>query len=264
MQRQLPVRDIFLAALKLPLQHYRKLTLLGIPVLIMGAINTALLPAKFNFDGTWFEIFTPIILMILMGVTLLIAIVGCHRTFLMKEDEANENTSLYWSGNEIGYLGCWIRIMLYLILIMIPFMFIFVPLVTVFGTENFGDSYITIIVMSLINIPFYYLISRWSLMLPAVATDNRRGPSWSWKLSKGNAWRLTLLVGLFPFIKDLVFALIPVTDSLAFNLIDGFLWLVVGIVEVGLLSLSYEFLMNNRVPDSEIDLEISLDDSETA
>jgi hypothetical protein len=264
MQHQLPVRNIFLAALALPLQHYRKLILLGIPILITGALYTILMPTNVSFDSRGLDIATVVLLMVLMGISLLIAIVGCHRIFLMKDDDNSKLTSLYWSGNEILYFSWWIRMMLYLLLILLPLAFLVIPFMTALGEDSIGDGPIFVILMTLINVPIYYLISRWSLVLPAVATDNRKkNISWAWQISKGNAWRLTLLIGLFPFTKDLVFTLIPVTDSLVFNLVDGFLWLLVGIIEVGLLSLSYEFLNNNENHELENDSNISLDDSET-
>ncbi|MGB0835378.1 MAG: hypothetical protein ACPGR2_12725 [Psychrobium sp.] len=247
MNRKLPIGEIFTAALKLPLQHTRKLILLGFPALLMLMLFDYIIPESMDFSVGKTELFIQLTVGLLTCLSIVIAVVGCHRTFLMKNNEK----PLFWSGNEFSYFIWWIAMSLYIILILIPFALLLIPLTAYL--EPFETEWIAIVGMLLLNIPMYYLISRWSLLLPAVATDKRGVDiSWSWRLSKGNSWRLTLLIGLFPFTKEMIFAFIPVTESLLLSLVDNLMWLVIGIVEVGLLSLSYEFLVNNQAQDPEV------------
>lgn len=252
MTHKLPVGDIFIAALALPFQHYKKLLILGIPIFIMGFLCVVYFPSDFTLGDSTVSIALVALLSVLTLVSLLIAIVGCHRLFLMKDDEVKASPPMLWSGNEMHYLGWWLLMSVFIFVIMIPFVLAIVPFMTVIEQAYLGEGLLADISINIFIIPLYYLISRWSLVLPAVATDKRGlDLSWAWKLSKGNAWRLTLLIGFFPFIKDIAFSLIPATESVLFNLVDGFLWLVVGVIEVGLLSLSYEFLIKHQATEEQ-------------
>ena len=245
MNQPLPIGSIFSAALKLPLQHTRKLVFLGLPLLGMLMLFDYFLPETLNFDIGASELILQASIGVLTCLSLVIAIVGCHRLFLLE----NNQKPLFWSGNEFSYLTWWILMTIYLILIMLPFVFLLIPLT---GFLDPFDSRLMEVVIVVFNIPLYYLVSRWSLLLPAVATDKRGvNISWSWRLSKGNAWRLTLLIGLFPFTKEMIFAFVPETESLLFSFADNLLWLIIGVVEVGLLSLSYEFLIKNQQQEPE-------------
>lgn len=88
-----------------------------------------------------------------------------------------------------------------------------------------------------------YIFSRLSLVLPATAIDERNFTiSSAWKISSGNGWRLTLLVALLPFTIYLLLNFLPEYDSILYYLITWFAWLIVSVIEIGLLSLSYSYL----------------------
>ena len=245
MNQPLPIGSIFSAALKLPLQHTRKLVFLGLPLLGMLMLFDYFMPETLNFDSGTLALIQQACIGVLTCLSLVIAVVGCHRLFLLE----NNQKPLFWSGNEFSYLIWWILMTIYMVLIMLPFALLLIPLTGFLESSYSGLIEVVIVVL---NIPLYYLISRWSLLLPAVATGKRDvNIPWSWRLSKGNAWRLTLLIGLFPFTKEMVFAFVPETESLLFSFADNLLWLVIGVVEVGLLSLSYEFLIKNQQPEPE-------------
>ena len=91
-----------------------------------------------------------------------------------------------------------------------------------------------------------YVASRGSLVLPSSAIGiHGKSFGWSWRLSSGNGWRLTLLLSFLPSIMYGIFSLLPIYGSLFFALFYGTLWLAIGVVEIGLLSLSYRFLVSN-------------------
>lgn len=100
-------------------------------------------------------------------------------------------------------------------------------------------------------VPLYYVASRWSLVLPSSAIGiHGNSFRWSWRGSSGNGWRLTLLIWFFPLLTGFLFDLWPDYDSILFKLYQGALWLVVGVVQIGLLSLSYKFLVSNEPDDN--------------
>src|SRR5262245_13714310 len=53
-------------------------------------------------------------------------------------------------------------------------------------------------------VPFGYLIGRLSLLLPAIAVDDRASVRSAWSQSKGNGWRMALLVGWMPILLHLL------------------------------------------------------------
>ena len=66
-------------------------------------------------------------------------------------------------------------------------------------------------------IPFGYLIGRLSLLLPAIAVDVQASLRSAWSQSKGNGWRMALLVGWIPTL----FLLLESTLSLSINWLIG-------------------------------------------
>jgi len=49
---------------------------------------------------------------------------------------------------------------------------------------------------------------------------------------------------------DIIFSLLPTYESIIFALFHGLVWIVVGVIEIGLLSLSYNFLVNNEITEN--------------
>jgi len=244
--KKLPVNDIFLEAINLPSKHYKMLLKVGLPLIIINALSIIQFYYSKSPEGEFSINPFSFILLIGFAISLVMAIIGCHRIFLLGE-EVVENTSLFhWTGNEIKYIGWWILIGFCAMVVMIPFTML-TPLM-VSATNN---SYVWIALPTLMTIPVLYLFSRWSLLLPSSAVGiHGKSLSWAWGLSSNNAWRLTLLVGLLPVLGDSIFSLFPAQGSLFIDLIKGALWLVIGVIEIGLLSLSYKFLVDNETVES--------------
>lgn len=98
-------------------------------------------------------------------------------------------------------------------------------------------------------------MSRCSLILPSCAIGiSGRSFLWSWEQSSGNGWRLTLLIGVLPFATDLFFGLLPKSESLLVSLLEGVLWLAIGVIDVCLLSLSYKLLVQSGEDADEEEL----------
>jgi hypothetical protein len=229
--KNLPIVSTFLEALSFPYKHYRLLLKVGLPLIITEILGTTLSHFFSDSESTALAIFS-ILLNIAFYLSLVMAIVGCHRIFLLDSSVVEGSNLFNWTGNEIKYIGWMIFIGLCASLIPLP-------LILMTSLENF------LAIAVLINIPICYVISRWSLVLPSSAIDiHGKNLTWSWELSDGNGWRLTLLIGFLPFIMDIVFSSLPTCDSIIYSLFHGAAWLIVGCIEVGLLSLSYKFLVS--------------------
>jgi len=250
---KLPVIKIFTEALVLPKTHGATLLRLGTPFLIVGA----LLVFIFSFytwpdEPTGLEIGIGVLSGILYVFTIVMAIIGCHRAFLLNNDSVENTKAFRWSGRETRFIGWWIIIGFCSALIALPIMLILMPQLTDVTDEIKDNDFLTYLQMGVISVPIYYVASRWSLVLPATAIDERHKTlSWAWGLSSGNGWRLTLLIGFLPFTTDLIFNYLPEYESIIYSLVVGLAWIIVGVIEIGLLSLSYSFLSNAVTDDAK-------------
>ena len=93
-----------------------------------------------------------------------------------------------------------------------------------------------------ISQPALYVVSRQSLLLPAIAVDMPTGGGW--RLSRNNGWRLTLLVGGLPWLinacEGSIASLFPRAIT---HLAHGLLYVTFLPLEVALLSVSYRRLL---------------------
>jgi hypothetical protein len=241
--RKLPVLDIFQEALNLPAKHFSQLLKVGFPLIALVAIFVVYQRLiQVEPSGTQFPLS-----MFLFGIglvlTLVMAIVGCHRIFLM-DSKVTESASVFnWTGNEVKYIGWWIVIGLAALVVALPFLLVIVPWFSSQADEAGLSKLFLTIVLVFFNVCVGYFVSRWSLVLPSCAIDKHgHSINWSWKLSRGNGWRLTILIAGFPVLVDTVFELLPAIDSIVYYLLLTIFWLAFGIVQIGLLSLSYAFL----------------------
>ncbi len=247
MNNKLPIGVIFLDALSLPYKHYRLLLKVGLPLIITWVLFAFNNPFSPSLDGNVTHFAISLSLGIAFFLCLVIAIIGCHRIFLLGESVVEKSGLINWTGNEFKYIGWWIYIGLCAAIIAFPIMFIVIPIMSTFLESFFYNRTILNIIGALINIPLIYIISRWSLVLPSSAIDiHGKSLSWSWELTEGNGWRLTLLIGFLPILFDTIFNLLPAFDSILSIVFYTTLWLIIGVVEVGLLSLSYKFLINKE------------------
>ena len=135
--------------------------------------------------------------------------VACHRSILIGEYSISRFGIPGWPHREF-------RFFLWLIFIYaIGYMFWFVAnevvvrfidfIETFLGEElnelsirlsGFKTSLLPWMLLGLI--PFGYLIGRLSLLLPAIAVDVKASLRSAWSQSKGNGWRMALLVGWMP------------------------------------------------------------------
>lgn len=200
----------------------------------------SILGDSFLYDGSGEPTFSALFYAYLVAqlVALTMAIVGVHRVFTMEPHAIEELGLFNWTGNEIRYVGWWILIGICATVIL---MLAFLVITLVGSTDNEGWLQKALMLLSTITV--LYFSSRWSLVLPSSAIGKHEGDlRWSWEMSEGNGWRLTILVG-GPYLLITLFDLLPSNDSIIYALLLGVVWLVAGAVQVGMISLSYVHLM---------------------
>lgn len=235
---KLPALKIFFEALTLPKKHFLSLLRFGYPLLIL--ITTLEIYTRLFVKTEELTVLATFTVFVVEIIVLVPAVIGAHRTFLLDEFIVRSTKVIRWEGRELRYIGWWIVIMFCISLATIPFLFL--PYFPYMHQALFDNIYIVLALMLFANIPVSYLISRGSLILPAIATDKKMNLSRAWSISRGNGWRLTFLISVIPFLTGLVFQFVPDSTSIFYSIIVGAIWLSVGVIEIGLLSLSYSYL----------------------
>jgi hypothetical protein len=234
---KLPVFQILSDVIILTLEHSFTLFRFGAPFLIFNMLilfsSTIYTPQEDTF--TLENILVYILVSIVYFGTMIMAIIGCHRTFLLNSESISNTKTLRFSGREIRFIGWLILIMLCVILIMLPSAFLLA-----IAARSVSGALVLQIILPIFQ---WYIFSRLSLVLPATAIDERNFTiSSAWNISSGNGWRLTLLVGLLPFAIGLLLSFLPEYDSIFYYLIIWFVSIIISVIEIGLLSLSYSYL----------------------
>lgn len=277
----LPVIPIFLEGVSLPFKHLGMVVRFGSPLIILLTLHFAMpyfaMPLLFSikrfadFAGVadFAAANASMIVGLFLGVFFLgfilavtLAIVACHRIFILGENSIVNHNILRWSFRETRFIGWWIGIVLLTILVALPINFFLLPAIlsivldtnidmrdVLSGIDANSNSYLALFVAEitfLVNLPVFYLFSRWALVLPATAADQRPKLAWAKTVSRGNRLRLMVLVGLLPVLMDYAFAFLPDFDSVAYAILVTVVWLYVAVAEIALLSLSYKTLVESE------------------
>jgi hypothetical protein len=204
----------------------------------------------------YFKQLTGWILLIMMSVSIVppvMGLVGVHRIFLTNKKDTIQIKTFRWSRREINYC---LNLFEILILNLIITSIIYAILENVFSSsaavarsvldENEVWFKMPLSLWYIVTLLFGgYFVSRWLLILPATSMGKKLKFSEAWFLSKGNGVRLTFLITIIPFISALVFEFIPVLDSKIYSLFITLFSLAVTVFEIGLISLSYQYLLSN-------------------
>lgn len=246
----------------------RMLQAMAIPILIPYSLLFTLvwiLPEIFPEESS-FEISTlPTILLSI----LLIAAVGvpyiwfaeiCHRLALLGDTGVPPYGLRSWTRREwyflfwTALLPCVFLLSIFLspIVFGLAFQFDFT-----FGTYStwLGDLDTGLWVVLLLTVPSLYFLSRLSLILPATAVDRNVSIEWAWKFSRGNGWRLTLVIGCLPLGFDFLTDFLWEETSTWLEELAGFILLgILLIFEIVALSLSYQHLAKYEALEPEEDI----------
>ncbi len=244
MNKQLPIKQIFVESIKMPFDRYKELIRLGWPYAFL-ILASSFMPE--DIDGIALNIAYGAVFC-LTGV---LGTVGCHRVFLLPTDIVSKTPTVRWSYRETNFLLCMIGIGILTSLIIMPFFFVVANL-DFFAYYEDNETLMGLI-FTISLMPVYYFVSRWSLILPDLAVDNDRTFSWAWNISSGYSFRLFILIGALPLVTSVIFELLVslLEPSYILSLIQNSIWLVVAIIEICLLSLSYEWIVARQEPEND-------------
>lgn len=263
MPTPLPVLKIISSAFVFLWEKKRRVArALLIPVIIISSFFTLQRFFPFNIGSFEFPLLIGIALFLILAMISLMPYVlfsvTCHRLLLIENTGVPEYGMLTWTRREWWFLA-------YLILLPLVYSLVnmfFVPLTfglikefqnnineyqAVFGEIDFNQG-----LTYLINTTATYIFARFSLIYPATAIDRDIDVDWAWKISKGNGWRLLIVVGVLPLaLKFLAGHILREEPTFGEQIVFVFISLVLLAVEIVALSLSYKHLTENEIIGAE-------------
>lgn len=121
--------------------------------------------------------------------------IRCHRIFLLSEGPLEFYDVMSWSMRETWFVLYEIGLALAAgLLIILPSMFI-VPMIFILA---FNSSWLFSLAAIVPFILGGYVFSRFTLVLPAVATDQEGSFATAWNTSGGNGWKIFALICVLP------------------------------------------------------------------
>ncbi|NQZ09131.1 MAG: hypothetical protein HRT35_18390 [Algicola sp.] len=245
MKNEIPVISLFVQALTLPVKHWLALLKVSSPFILCGLFAISV----YNISPSMFIsksiLISPIAIVLGLAslITLIMAIVGCHRIFLLGPTETEQTRPFRWTGNEFRYALWWLAMTVLFAGFGMLYVFIFTSATSLVTPLISEYQFISSIIMALLMLPLYIVFVRVSVVLPAAAIGKANiGFGWAWNYSWNNSWRLIVLLGILPFTMNLISDQLPYVDSLWFNLLKGAIWLITGVISIAALSLSFHAL----------------------
>jgi len=198
------------------------------------------------FSYLGFNTLLPVVDFLLSIVFAVLAIVGCHRVFLLDKEEVMQTRIIRWGRSEASFIGWWILIGLCGVLIVYPLMYLFTNAhSSIIQYTSLGKD-APLVAMIPVLVIICYIFLRCSLVFPAASIEEETSFSWSWSISKGNSLRLAFLIGLIPMLSSAIFESLPEIETILYSALIELLWSIIVLFEIGLLSLSYQWLNNNQ------------------
>lgn len=234
----LPVFSIVRAAFQFVWdKKARLLRALAVPVVLMFVADHAFTFAKDDFMQLIPHFFQTLIF-ILFAIT-------CHRLALLGDQDVPDYGMLTWTKREWQYLG-WVLVIM-VICMLISFVTTSLIASSIIKNVEAGarvESFqFTRSLFYLAFIPVMYILCRLSVLYPAIALDQEVSARWAWQLTAHNGWRMTLIVGLLPWVLYIpINLLLRENATLVENTIAELLGFVLLAVEVIALSFSYQHL----------------------
>lgn len=254
MNNKLDVWQVVSGAFLIPWKNRATFTIaLANPVLLIVALVVGWSYAREYVPAwlAWGLLFAHLTLFTMLAVT-------CHRLVLLKLNHVHSLTALRWSMRETLFLGYLIAA--YLIYNIVAYVFINLILIPYNFALNSSDfnprdkppilawfDYITL----LGKIFAIYVFARLSLVLPAIAVEQKISFKRSWQLTRGNGWRLAIIVSGLPWIlKNLLYLSYRENATIYEYVILALMTWSLTVIEIAAISLSYHELIKNRAFDA--------------
>lgn len=201
-----------------------------------------------------------LITFLVIGLMFMKTIINFHRVYILDETVGLID-NFKWRRCETLFFKASTKLFILYILLGFLTVFLVFPVISVDPATQGQDGSAFLFVGILIQVGFGYLASRVSLVLPSAATDERVSIAEAWKKSGPYHGKLFVLIGVIPFLTSIGISLLPQFESIVFFALIAVIWCVVAVIELGLLSLSWERIKqlstNSEPPNIEEEVTIS-------
>lgn len=148
-----------------------------------------------------------------------------------------------WKGRETRFFAWLLASVVLLLIVGSAVTGVFLGAVAVIVPYDLSDTVVDIL-SALAFLSAAYLLTRFVVLLPAIAIDRKQSFKWAWRATKGHGWRLTLMLWGLPISISVLFMSMSgfwfdgLVGALALDLIFGF----VTALGVSLLSVAFKVL----------------------
>ncbi len=240
-----PVKTILLAAASAPVSYGHTIVRKSVPGVVALVIGYLLLAAlvlastpESGFNGLLiFGGFILCFACMIFGYTVLA--VTFHRIFLLGGQGVPGFGISRWTGRETRFFGWGIAIGLLMLVMMVPLTLLFGAAFAgngdIFDNPDMvtGMGFGPILGFYAFMLPGIYLISRWSVVFPATATDFRPSLGWAWGFTKRFHWQVAFTVGFatlaIELLTGMLVAVMPAWLATVTNIVMGIYLAIFGI-----------------------------------
>lgn len=232
---KLDVVRLMLAAAVAPLFHKRTLVWFALPVVAAEAASS-LLPEP--------EPGRAVALGFVSMVAMLVLAVACHRVFVLGPHSTAGHDFQWWAQRVGRFFGWGLVIGVVCAILAMP---AFGYLVANSASDPASDpadlpAHVQLLALVL-AFPAIYVLSRLSLVLPAVATTDAPGDlGQAWRLSSGNGLKLALVVGYLPLLVETRTGMLLSAESPLIQTIRTLVVVYLIVFQVAVQSLAYREL----------------------
>lgn len=247
MYKPLQLVDIFIEAIS-HLWSERKIIggLLAIVVAIDVALNWFQSSVTDNEDYGWW-----ILVLVIQALVYTLFAVRAHRLILGVANPLQDG--FRWKGRETRFFAWLLMATTFFPILGIAILSAVIGASAMVIKADLDDDWLLLILSVFAILPIAYLLGRLMVLLPSAALDQKQNLKWAWTLTKGNGWRLMLLLWGMPTLLVFMYSVLSldawfdtVLGSVVLNSVFG----VVTSIEVALLSIAFKALggLNEQCP----------------
>jgi len=211
---------------------------LAVPVLLMFAYSVA----WEYYRPTLYPWLTWLLACGVYGSLFTLFAVRCHRLVLLDPQAVAREWRPRWSWRETQFFmwvaGFWLFGIAGMVVLLIM-------VVNAWGMIAGPDSVELKWTEQAVRVALLYFLARLCVMFPATAVEKRPAPdlSWAWQLTRGNGWRLMIVVGALPWLFSLLIGAVYRSEATTFEwVLVGLLGMALLAVEIAAVSISYREL----------------------
>lgn len=175
-KQDLPIKNIFINALKIILKNYWTLLYFGWPYVVLYFGIEVIDSPLANLP----KILQTLIYLVIATIV----IVHCHRIFLLPKNEVKKESVFRWGRRETKYATSVFVISMYNTAIFFVGYWLIKAAVGVFDSVEISED-MSFVARVLSFFLILYLWVRFMLILPDAAVGNIRPVSWAWEISSG-------------------------------------------------------------------------------